>query len=426
MWGFLILGIILLGSHKIKHSIYSKNILKVLFLLIALFLVSFSINYYLVSSSINNLLWSFVTYGSVLSFLAAILLMRFNKHDIKFVLTFSIIITLLEIIVGYGQMVQMFNSFNPFTITSAAGDYFTGTFFRSGYAHIVALKISLILIYVFVLWVGNKTLKRTIVLVFLIIGWLLPSALYSVILLAIAVIFYFTIYELLPRLRALRFNLSIIFVGIISLLGLLLLVTTQKRNISYVINQTNVIIGTVLEGDISNTSAQKIHFYRTSIKEIPKQYPQSVVIGVGPGNYSSRSSWIVSGLYLANQPFYIPKSPSKVAIQYALPYYQDIVDKVRWGSGSIIHLPFSSWISIYVELGLIGLGLTVWIFILISKKKPLEDRQLLFLSKGNTIAIIYVILLMLVDNILEYPQFFSQFLIFVVMINNVDIVTNKS
>lgn len=377
------------------------------------------INYFLVGSSINNLLWSVITYGSFISFLVALLLMRFSPKDIGFVLSFSIAITLGEILIGYTQMVLFSSSFNPFSITSAAGDYFTGTFMRFGFAHVAAIKISLVLIYVFVLWIDNKSLKRTSILVLIIVGWLLPSALYSIILLLVSIFLYFTLYELIPRLKKLRFKTSVLFAGALVTLGIFMFSAIQIKNVKYISRSINTVINTLVKGDDSNDSSQKIHFFKTSIVDVPQKYPQSVVIGVGPGNYSSRSAWIVSGLYLDHQPFYIPVTPSGVALEYSLPYYEDIVNKVRWGAGSIIHQPFSSWISIYVELGIIGIVLFIWLFRLISRRQIIPAQQLTSLSKGNTIALIYLILLMVVDNILEYPHIINQFLILVVMTNNV-------
>jgi len=345
--------------------------------------------------------------------------MRFSPKDIGFVLSFSIAITLGEILIGYTQMVLFSSSFNPFSITSAAGDYFTGTFMRFGFAHVAAIKISLVLIYVFVLWIDNKSLKRTSILVLIIVGWLLPSALYSIILLLVSIFLYFTLYELIPRLKKLRFKTSVLFAGALVTLGIFMFSAIQIKNVKYISRSINTVINTLVKGDDSNDSSQKIHFFKTSIVDVPQKYPQSVVIGVGPGNYSSRSAWIVSGLYLDHQPFYIPVTPSGVALEYSLPYYEDIVNKVRWGAGSIIHQPFSSWISIYVELGIIGIVLFIWLFRLISRRQIIPAQQLTSLSKGNTIALIYLILLMVVDNILEYPHIINQFLILVVMTNNV-------
>ncbi len=322
-------------------------------------------------------------------------------------------------------MVLSSSSINPFSMSAAAGDNFTGTFMRFGYAHIAALKISLVLIYVFALWVDGKSLKRTSILLLLIIGWLLPSALYSIILLLLTIFFYFTFFELIPRLKKLRFKTSVLFVGALVILGVILFSATQLRNVGYITNNIKTITDTIIKGDDSNDSAQKIHFFRTSFVDVPQKYPQSILIGVGPGNYSSRSAWIVSGLYLSYQPFYIPVTPSDVAKEYSLPFFEDIVNEVRWGAGSIIHQPFSSWVSIYIELGVVGIILVIWMIRLISKRKQIRDKRLRSLSNGNTIALIYIILLMIVDSILEYPQIINQFLIFVVMINNVDIKEDK-
>ena len=419
LWGFLLLGTLLTIRLNLPNSAYTNNIIKVSLLFILTFIISFFINYYIVDSSINNLVWSIITYGSFVSFLIALLLLKITSRDIRKIFLFTIGVTVLEIIIGYAQMVNFSSSFDPFSTTSAAGDYFTGTFMRYGFAHLAALKISLVLIYAFVKWMDDKTLKGTIVLLFLILGWLLPSALYSVLLLAASFFIYFFIYEFLPRLRSLRLNNSILIVIIISIVGILLLSTTQKANVSYIFNQVEVLKKTIVEGDNSNSSAQKIHFFRTSLIQIPQNYPHALIAGVGPGNYSSRSAWIVSGMYLGNQPHYIPITPSKAAIEYSLPFFEDIVNNVRHGSGSIIHQPFSSWVSIFIELGIFGLILIIWLFRVIAKEGSIKDAQLISFSKGNTVAIIYVFLLMFVDNILEYPQFINQFLIFVVTINNV-------
>lgn len=409
------------GSRKISTTTYGRNLTKILLIWFLVFLTSFFFNWYFTESNLNNLFWSIVTFGSVFTFLFAILMMDLSQTDIKKIITFCVVVTIIQIGLGYSQMVLKFSTFNPFGISAAAGDYFTGTFLRYGYAHVAALKISLILIYVFVLWISNKSWLRFIVLLTLVVGWIMPSALYSVLILSLSTILYFTFFELIPRLRFLKFKTSILLLLILGVVGTIFFFSTQARNTNYISNSIENIKRTALEGDDSNISAQKVHFIRKSLVEVPSQYPQTFIIGTGPGNYSSRAAWIVSGIYLTNHPSYIPITPSKVAKEYSIPFFEDIVNGARWGAGSIVHQPFSSWTAILIETGIPGLLLIALFFYFLNKRNGLSNNYISDLSKGNIIATIYVVLLMAVDNVLEYPQFMNQYLLFIVMINNVNV-----
>ena len=420
LWGFVLLVLMFIGQSKLKPCTYSNNIFKLLGLVVLFACVSFLINYFIVDSHVNNLIWFGITYGSFASFICALLLMSFEEKDLFKIFRFMALLTVFEIVFGYGQMIVRFQSFNPFSVVSAAGDFFTGTFLRFGYAHLAALKISLVVIYCYFIWVSNWKIKMGILLIVLIIGWFLPSALYSTLLLVLSFFIYYASTVVVPNLLRFRIKMSVLYITIAIMGGLLLFSLTQKRNVSYIFNSLNTISQTIFAEMDKAESAQKVHFYRTTIVDLPSTYPYAIISGLGPGNYSSRAAWIVSGLYLSSQPFYIPVTPSEAATMYALPYFEDIVNEVRWGAGSVIHQPFASWLAIIAEVGIVGLILVLWLFKNLFQNPKNYTSQIGPFIKGNSVALIYLVLLMFVDNIIEYPQFMNQLAIFFVIANKLD------
>ncbi len=89
-------------------------------------------------------------------------------------------------------------------------------------------------------------------------------------------------------------------------------------------------------------------------------------MGVGLGRYSSYAALVLTGEYLSDQPDYLPISASQETRQFILPYWnRRLLARDVWAHG-VANQPFFTYMSLYAELGLLGLGLfiTFWLVVL--------------------------------------------------------------
>ncbi len=174
-----------------------------------------------------------------------------------------------------------------------------------------------------------------------------------------------------------------------------------------------------LEG-ISRVGAQAIDLDAVDIpraillsrvfSELPDDAPEQPYIGLGPGQFSSRASLIASGLYLGG-----PDSPRPVpllspqATRLASSYCFSLL--VAYKESDLVigstEQPFFSMLSIYTELGIIGLAIVLgWLVVIIRRvqrrvreRPELYTRGLMFVT-----AVGFFTLIGLQDNYWESPQ----------------------
>jgi hypothetical protein len=406
----------------------SQNRRNLIILIISFFIIlilSCLYNWHEQNSSFNNLFWTAITYGSSFAALFVFTSLPYQKEDIKSIFKFTLILTLIEIGLGYYQMIvgSDFQSINPFNLNSvgsaAAGDFFVGTTFDVGIGNQVAVKISMITLLFFPYWLANKSIGNSIVLVALTIGWLLASAIYTLIIGLFVLSFHYFITNLVKGFFTLKVNYSVFLIVVLVFLSVTAFMALQPKNVNYV--KVLVLRGynTVLGRDVENPIG-KIVYYKETFSRLLLEYPHAAIIGVGPGNYSSRSAWLVSGVYLDSQPKIIPVTPSKVAKEYTMQFWRnDFITKEFPDASSITYMPFSSWVSVFSEVGILGLITFAGAFILIFKmmnvtKIPNSKNEfLLRMRTGLKIVFFYIVLIFFFDNLFEWPLVMGQFFIFV-------------
>jgi hypothetical protein len=127
-------------------------------------------------------------------------------------------------------------------------------------------------------------------------------------------------------------------------------------------------------------------------------------LGLGAGNFSSRSSLFLSGQYLADQMF-VPIEPSQETQQHIMPYF-NVHKSGMLNNGydalSVVSEPFSQYTTILSEYGLLGLliFLALFLYLLFSKYRiSLEIKAITLLALSVFIT----------NNWLEYPSFAAIF-----------------
>jgi hypothetical protein len=146
------------------------------------------------------------------------------------------------------------------------------------------------------------------------------------------------------------------------------------------------------------------------IMDLPDDVPAQPLVGLGPGQFSSRASLIASGLYLGGPdapksvPFLTPQSTS-LASEYCFTVLMSYADK-----GDVVgssQQPFFSFLSVYTELGALGVLAVFWWFFRFVRRvlkrarvHPESRTSVLLLCTG----VIFLLLLGVQDNYWESPQ----------------------
>ncbi len=149
----------------------------------------------------------------------------------------------------------------------------------------------------------------------------------------------------------------------------------------------------------------------TTYTKLPKYKPYQKYIGLGPGQYCSKASMILSDTYLSSRipAFMVSISPDLK--RYIIPIWMEYKSwKFQPGS---TYFPFYSWLSLYSELGVFGcaaFALALFIFFkrMIFKVRP--ENFILIL--GLLIVVLYIFLLGIQDNYWEWAQFILPIVIY--------------
>ncbi len=148
-----------------------------------------------------------------------------------------------------------------------------------------------------------------------------------------------------------------------------------------------------------------------TIRELGYDKPYQKYIGLGPGQYSSRASLILSDEYLSSEIPDFMKSLNADLDRYILPIWRDY-KSTTFQAGST-YFPFYSWLSLYGEWGLAGWAIVVLFILGLFKKMIARVKQDNFhLVIGLFIVIIYLFLLGVQDNYWEWGQFVLPILIY--------------
>jgi hypothetical protein len=236
----------------------------------------------------------------------------------------------------------------------------------------------------------------------ILVSWVLASVLHTIIYAALAVVLTlpFLITQVIPK-RTLRQAFSIILVTIV-LGGLTVLVL--PRNISHlpIFLKYNFSIS-------ENSYSEKARATYYTFCRLPKQIPLQPIVGLGPGQYSSRASLIRSGEYLrVSIPIsaYVNPWAERYILRLLLPFKRGIK------SGSSL-FPHYSWLTAYGETGLLGFcAIILLILKAILDFRKLRSYRFPKMHWVMLILVIYIALLGLQDNYWEFTQaIFPAFLI---------------
>lgn len=315
----------------------------------------------------QNAIISIITYGTF--YIPFIVPSRYLRNSVLYqrIAIILLVVIALEAPIGITQATYGFLQNGTFDI--ANGDRVQGTinlsFSPSGnasnriFATNMAFTLLALVPYVFLLHKRHKGLflVGTVALV-------LASVVHILYLLIISTIFASLVYYRGAILKSKLQMSLLIFVVSIFVSGWLLL-------------PNNMQLVQVQYQRIRDNQNPKIILLSRIINEVPKQYPTSLIIGLGPGQFASRAGLIGTGMYFGGplDPKPLPLiSPSVTPAidEYLMDLWLWMVQLPRPAGSSL--RPFSSWLAVLSEFGLIGFMLVaVYVCLIIIRQIPRDS-----------------------------------------------------
>jgi hypothetical protein len=266
-----------------------------------------------------------------------------------------------------------------------------------------AILVSTLVLFVFAVSGGKLTLMQKLTLCLACIAWLLASALHTIVFMIasvlISVIIYFNPVKNLYKLKRITRKqgkitlLAILFsLGLAGLLPIFLPVNTSTLP---------VFMGMTFNFRRENMS-EKTQATLNTLQNVPKVIPAQPLVGLGPGQYSSRASLIRSGEYMQAFNGILPKYSSSLMRNNILYLWLPFSRGEK--SGSTL-FPFYSWLTLYSELGFFGVSIVLFIIASVIRKfRTVYVSDFPYLGFGNIVLLVYVALLGFQDNYWEFTQ----------------------
>ena len=343
---------------------------------------------------INVLVWT-LTHSSLL-----LLLVNFRMSELILcrVIRFLCVLLVIESVIGIGQFL-IINGFGSF-YHMAAGDYVTGTLGRSGAGNSISftLLITILLCYI---WSAKKFFQggwaqiRLIALVIVPLTIILASNIHQLIA-TIAGISLFAIHD--PRGKHHARRLWVMIVSAIAILfGWLTFSFLQADNVGYASLLVNRTLQTI-QGD-SPVAIRKIVGLKNTLVSLPEMNAAAPVVGVGPGQYSSRAALIMSGSYLDSGFLFAPQSTTYTQ-NLITPLWNRFIYTQNYQNGNA-NMPFSTVQSIYAEFGIpIFLFVVIGTYMYFRKRLSLDTPT----AKGEFLSYSIFLFVCFFDNYLEFPK----------------------
>lgn len=144
------------------------------------------------------------------------------------------------------------------------------------------------------------------------------------------------------------------------------------------------------------------------IQDIPEEYPLMPLLGLGPGQFSSRAALIGTGLYFGGplNPRPIPFLPQNMSAPLEDYLLVEWIRALTNPYTSSIKQPLFSWLSLYSEFGMLGVLLLLGFItttLVRLKQKSVSHRQKLFAAAATT-SILFLLFLGFQENYWEIPQ----------------------
>jgi len=173
---------------------------------------------------------------------------------------------------------------------------------------------------------------------------------------------------------------------------------------SYYLLSTNWSTLSTYYTGITNGESPRARAYKAAFGDMITEYPLMVSIGLGPGQFASRAGAIGTGYYFGGpyNPRPLPLLPTGMSPAMEK-YMWDLWLESVYGS---THQPFSSWLAIYTEFGMICFLLicatVIWVLLTLLLRAKSKPQKWIAFSCSS--SILFLFLLGFQDNYWEVPQ----------------------
>lgn len=361
-----------------------------------------------------NVALAVLTYGSTL-----VLLLRFRIRttDYGYFVAISAWLVFIEVAIAIGQFI-IENRGVSFQAMSA-GDAVVGTLLAHSHLFVVKM-LAHFFVLVSAVALGVRRRIAALGMYAALIGIVLGSALLTMILAAVGLLLFLYLvpanllgHGLSRALRRLRVTFAVVLGAATGLMLWL-----QPDNVAYISREVRGL-RTVLASTSAGEGRGKIVGTVDSMRVLTSN-PKVLLVGTGPGHYSSRAALILSGGYLAHQPAIIPVSVSRYTSAHILPRWNHTIWSRRYLDG-VMNQPFHSVQSVVLELGLIGISL-VSLAYLWSWARVLRIRACCREARSIQLAALLSLsatpMILLSDNWIEYPHAFVPLVLPILMALN--------
>jgi hypothetical protein len=304
-------------------------------------------------------------------------------------------VLLLEALFGIAQAVAGYRENGTFDLDT--GDWVQGTIHphldagRAFANPMYAANIAFMLLAVAPMVVREKRWRGTFLLG--IVSLVLASVMHVLFLLAAAIAFAVVFYRPTLERRTSRAVILVACVCLPLLAGLLL--RTNIWTLSIITEQTVA----------AETPRSKITM--DTFSDLPAEYPAMPLVGLGPGQFSSRAALIGTGMYFGGlNPKEIPLMPpgsSRAFQDYLERLWIEAINNRFWGS---TQQPVYSWLSVYTEFGavvfLLLLGSVAAILLRLKRAATTPSERMMAAATGAGVALL--VLLGVQENYWETPQ----------------------
>lgn len=358
-------------------------------------------NHFFFLVTISSVLFLFFDFSSI----ASEDLLRKSSSITMFILFFEALYGILQGVVGAIQS----GSFDL-----ANGDVVRGTI-EPGFSVLglggnamFAILVSALMLYVLSMLRSPLSLQRICICLMVIVVWVMASVLHTIIFFGGAFVFAIVLFKIpkkqvgsLKNIRKYRNML----IGFMILVAALLPIFFPSN-----IKSIPILLAHSLAFGEDSYSEKVVATFNTIIL-LPTDYPLQPLIGIGPGQYSSRASMILSGEYLGGTSLPFQSHIGGATKKYIMPMWtrlRSIVGK------SSTFFPFYSWMSLYGEMGLAGLVVAgFWIIRTALRLRKYYSHKFPLMNLAMLVLLFYVAILGFQDNYWEFTQVMTPvFLIF--------------
>lgn len=289
----------------------------------------------------------------------------------------------------------------------ANGDYVEGTIHpplapELTYSNVMfAINIALLLLYLLPTVWRRKSIKHSLIYGLGLLSFVMASVVHAILFFIVAGgISAMLVWGRRPRLS--RVMGIAVILGAVGAMTWMLLPTNLGTARSFALQ--------IVRGEVP-----KYGSVLTALYDMPRDYPYMLVVGLGPGQYTSRAGLISTGLYFGGldnpKPLsLLPNRLTEAQNKYLLPLWiwHDSVSYL----GST-QKPYFSWLAIYTEYGMLGCLVILLIFFRLLRSAYVIPRDMDIEKFVFITMLIFMFLLGFQENNWEVPQAWFSGLLFI-------------